>query len=243
MATASGEIPIDNGSATPVSVIVTSLPEQPAKPLFKDTARLTSVAAFIFSVVTGLYATYFSWINYRQSTLETASKLIDQYYQGQEKLATLNPLTQAAYINLLRSELKAVASRAAQSAAQVQGEVDAGTWLGLAQINQYESNWKASTTAWNAAIQTTDEDYVYAFALRGLATVQVLQGKLDDANNSMDLAFRSETTDETQFKRLSRLVCQPPIEQLTPPQRRRTTLLFLGKLRIVHSLVSILILR
>jgi hypothetical protein len=187
----------------PISVVVTSLPERPPKALFKDSTRLLSVAAFIFSLATGLYAAYQTWRTDRLTTLETVSKLIDQYYLGQEKLATLNPATQLAYINLLRSELKAVASRAAQNAAHIQRDIDEGTWLALAQINQNESNWKTSTAAWNAAVQSTNEDYVYAFALRGLATVQVLQGKLDEADHTMELAFKSEASNDVQVKGIS----------------------------------------
>lgn len=153
-----------------VAVVVTKLPEVPSKPLLKDSTRLLALAAFLFSVTTGLYATYQTWISNREARVDAINKLIDQYYAGQETLATLNPQTQNPYINLLQSQLRSMAARTIPHALQVQGDINDGTWLALAQINDNEGHFATAEIAWLAAKNKAQDVPAYTFAMRGLAS-------------------------------------------------------------------------
>src|SRR5258708_5565067 len=93
----------------PIPVYITSLPEKLPKPLFRDSNRLLSLAAFIFSVVTGTFALVHTWTDTREARVDGVGKLIDQYYSGAEKLAALNLQTQADYRNLLSAKQRSIA--------------------------------------------------------------------------------------------------------------------------------------
>jgi hypothetical protein len=174
---------------TQVSVVVTKMPEAPTKPLLHDSTRLLSLAAFVFSVATGVFATYQTWKSSRESTIENVSKLIDQYYTGQEKLATLDVSTQLAYVNLLRSKLRGTASRTVVEATSVRDSIDDGTWLALAQINDNENNLDAAEMSWSTAANNTQDIAVYLFAMRGLASTQLRRGKKAEAQVTIKLAL------------------------------------------------------
>ena len=124
----------------PVSVVITGMPEQPSKPLFKDSARLLSISAFLFSLITGIFAMYQTHQNWQDTTTDSVNKLIDQYYIGQEKLSKLDPINDVAQANFLKALLRGVGTRAVSQAIQVQAKIDDGTWLALAQINDNENN-------------------------------------------------------------------------------------------------------
>jgi hypothetical protein len=157
-----------NDAEKPINVIVSQLPERPPRPLFRDSSRLLALAAFLFSVVSGVYATYQTRNNSIQSAVESVSKLVDQYYDGQLKFAQLNS-TQMGVSNLLRSSLRSTALRAITLANPVSKHIDEGTWLALALINDNENNFAAAKTAWKAAADNTFDATMYQFAMRGLA--------------------------------------------------------------------------
>jgi hypothetical protein len=164
-----------------LNVVVRSMPEKPAKPLFRDPNRLLSLAAFVFSIATGVFATYNTWRSSRETAIENVSKLTDQYYEGQSKLAQLNP-SQQGYINLLRTTLRSTALRAINEASLVKTGLDEGTWLALAQINDNENNFAASQIAWKSATEATNDISVYLFGMRGLAANRLRQGDIPGAN-------------------------------------------------------------
>jgi len=168
-----------------LNVVVLKMPEKPAKRLFRDPNRLLSLAAFVFSVATGVFATYNTWRGSRDAAIESVSKLTDQYYEGQSKLAQLNP-SQQAYINLLRTTLRSTALRAINQASVVKTSIDEGTWLALAQINDNENNLAASETAWNAATEATNDIAVYLFGMRGLAANKLRQGDIAGAQTAFE---------------------------------------------------------
>ena len=178
-----------------LAVIVEEMPEARPRPLLKDTSRLIAVAAFIFSVTTGLFAAYQTYKNDRRVTIETVSRLIDQYYADQQKLIKLNPATESGFIALLQSQLRSTASRAAVLAQQVRSDVDEGIWLSLAQINDAENNLTTAEMAWNTAIRNITEARLYSFAVRGLAANQIRQGKLEEGNKKFQAAVDASLSD------------------------------------------------
>jgi hypothetical protein len=168
----------------PLSVIVTQLPEPSSKPLF------VAVAAFIVSVVTATFTIYETQISSQETTLDTVGKLIDQYYVGQEKLENMDEDTQLARMNLLRSQVQSIAARTFSLAKRVEGIVDGGTWLAIAQINESEhDNLKIAETAWLTATENTKDIHLYLYAKRNLASNQFRQGKTDEAGQSYQAAL------------------------------------------------------
>ena len=188
---------VSTGATTPqpISVAVTSMPDS-SKSLFKDPTRLMSLAAFLFSVITGVFATYQTWRSSRESTIDSVGKLIEQYYAGQEKLAKLDTTTQIGYANLLRSQLRGAASRTVPQALRVQDDIDDGTWLALAQINDAENNFDIAEMAWRAAAKNTRQPYVYTFAMRGLFANLLRQNKLEQAQAAIKTALDAAVADK-----------------------------------------------
>jgi hypothetical protein len=180
---------------TPLNVVVTKMPEQPAKRLLQDPNRLLSLAAFVFSVSTGIFATYQTWKNSTEAVVENVSKLTDQYYEGQAKLAQLNA-SQTGYINLLRTTLRSTALRAIARASLVKKQIDEGTWLALAQINDNENNIDASQIAWAAAAENTKELAIYIFGMRGLAANRIKQGDSAGAEKAFTAAITASLADK-----------------------------------------------
>lgn len=185
--------------ATPIqpaglNVIVSKMPDKPAKPLLRDPNRLLSLAAFVFSVSTGVFATYNTWRSSREATVDNVSKLTSQYYDGQSKLAQLNQ-SQQGYINLLRTTLRSTALRAIAQASLVKTDIDEGTWLALAQINDNENNLAASQIAWTAATEVTHDISIYLFGMRGLASNRLRQGDLAGANAAFDGVIKAALAD------------------------------------------------
>jgi hypothetical protein len=156
----------------------------------KDSNRLLALAAFVFSVTTGVYATYQTWKSSTQTTVDTVSKLADQYYDGQGKLSQLNS-TQAGYSNFLRTTLRSTALRASALATAANSYIDEGTWLALAQMNDNENNLRASQAAWNEAANKTQDITTYLFATRGLGANLLRQG---DGNGAVKAFNRATDT-------------------------------------------------
>jgi len=222
---------------TELEVAITKFPKPPSTPLMKDVSRLLALAAFIFSVSTGLYAAYQSWINYRDSTVESLSKIIDQYYAGQEKYATPNSGTQSGYINLLQSQLRSIAERTVPLALRVENDVGDGTWLALGQINDNEGLFASGQIAWAAAKNHTNESRLYTFAMRGLAGNLAAQGgKRDQAEDAFTAAIDSsleDTVNETKIikeipKRETKLINAIPRYE-RPIEAAATHAFWLGK--------------
>jgi hypothetical protein len=181
----------------PITVVVSQMPEKAATPLFKDSTRLLSLAAFIFSVATGLFTTYQTLQASKKQTIEDVMKLIDQYYEGAEKLSHVNP-SQTDAMNLLQAELRGKALRAITEASSVKKELDDGTWLALAQINLFSYNFDASKIAWNAVLDNSSDLGQYMFASRGLASVQLQQDDNNGAEKILNNAI--ETVMAERFK-------------------------------------------
>jgi hypothetical protein len=160
-----------------VSVAVTSMPPTPDKPLFKDPSRLLAVAALALSFTTGSFGMYYTWNSGEESRVDTLGKLIDQYYTAQEKLLTLNEDDNLPLMNLLRSQLKANASRAYSIATGVQGRIEDGVRLAVAEINDSEFNFTTAEKAWLLAVEKTQDISVYLYGMRNLAKNQLLQHK------------------------------------------------------------------
>jgi hypothetical protein len=175
----------------PLSVVVTQLPAAPSKPLFRDATRLLSLAAFLFSVITGGFAVYQTWTTSRDTTIDNVNKIIEQYYAGQEKIAKLDPQAQLSYVNLVKSQNRSMAARAVALAKRVQNAIDDGTWLALAQINDAENFLAEAELSWSTAIKNTNEMFVYVYAYRGLAGTQLRMQKNDEAAKTIDLVLSS----------------------------------------------------
>lgn len=179
----------DNGEDQPtlsraIKIAISEMPPPPSKPFFRDSARVISVAAFIFSVASGLFAAYQSWQNDRTASIERVSKLLDDYYNKQEAISKLNSSTQSGFISLLQSESRSIASKLVTQALKVRAELDDGTWQALAQINDAEGNFKASEQAWSASIEHTEDGVVYLFGLRGVAIAQTRNGKITEGEKT-----------------------------------------------------------
>jgi hypothetical protein len=161
------------------------------EPLLKDTNRLLSLAAFVFSVATGLFAVYQTMYTRMEATVDTVNKLIDQYYDEQEKLTKMNEEDQIALMNLLRSRAQSTALRMFSLATSVKASIDDRTWQAVAQINDGEGNIKAAERAWLIAIENTKDISVYLYANRNLASNQLRQGRgrEEDANRSYQSAL------------------------------------------------------
>ena len=153
--------------------IVVSLAEAPAKPLFKDSARLMAVSAFIFSLVTGLYATYQTYQNDRDANVERVTKLIDDYFDKQETLSHLDRNTQLAYITLIQSQIRAIAERAVYYANKVQDDLSDGSWQSLAQVSNAEGNFSGAIEAWRQSTLRTRDARLYLFGLQSLGLTQL----------------------------------------------------------------------
>jgi hypothetical protein len=195
----------------PIPVSVITLPEKLPKSLFQDSNRLLALAAFVFSVVTGTFALVHTWTDSREATVDSVGKLIDQYYAGAEKAATLNLQTQSDYRNLLMSKQRSTASRAAALATRVENLLDDGIWLALAQINDNERNFSAAEFAWSSAADHTKDISVYLFGMRGLATNQSYQGKIDSVNQTLNAATKQISSTTIKGGRF--------INMLTPAQK------------------------
>ena len=178
-----------------VEVVVKEMPERPPKPLLKDFARLLSVAAFIFSLVTGVYATYSAWRAKTDAAVEDVGKLIALYYQSAEKIKTINAYSETAYFNLIRTQQRSQAAQAVTKALTVSNYVDVGIWMSLAQINNAELNCAASDKAWRAALSNTSDIMEYSFSLRGAAYNDWCLHKLDDAAALLETALKAVTAD------------------------------------------------
>jgi tetratricopeptide (TPR) repeat protein len=170
-----------------VPVHVTKMP--PPQPLFRDTSRLVAVAAFILSLMSVLFTWHQTLNTKREATIDTINKLIDHYYEYQEKLTKMDATTQVTLMNLLRSRAQSMASSMTRLANRVQGDIDAQTWLAVAQINDSENNFSAAEAAWSTAIRETDDIYVYLYATRNLASNLLRQGRADDASRKYQLAI------------------------------------------------------
>ena len=189
------EVASTNAPAQIIEIVVKEMPERPPKPLLKDTPRLLSVAAFIFSLVTGVYATYSAWSAKTDAAVEDVGKLISLYYQSAEKLRTVNSFTETAYFNLLRTQQRSQAAQAVTKALTVANYVDVGIWMSLAQINNAELNCVASDKAWRAALSNTTDIMEYSFSLRGAAYNDWCLHKLDDATKLLETALKAVTAD------------------------------------------------
>lgn len=179
----------------PVQVVVTSMPERPEKSIFKDSARLLALAAFLFSASTGSYAAYQTWLNGRIASVDRVSKLMDDYYAKQVTLAGLKPSTQIGLINLLQSQSRGIAAKTVPLAITVQEQLDDGTWQALAQINDAERNLKAAEQAWSASIHNTRDIRTYLFGTRGLALNQIRQGKQKEGFANLDKVIQDVRAD------------------------------------------------
>lgn len=179
------------------SVAISEMPTAPSKPILRDSARLLSLAAFLFSIITGVFAIYQSWRNDQLATVERVSKLMDDYYAKQETLAKLNTATQMGFANLLQSQLRGIAAKTVPQALRVRGELDDGTWQALAQINDAERNFRAAEQAWLTSIEQTRDMAIYLFGLRGLALNQIQQGKRRDGDIGFQKAIDEVRSDAT----------------------------------------------
>jgi hypothetical protein len=210
----------------PIPVIVTSLPEKSPKPLFRDSSRLLSVAAFIFSLVTGTFALVHTWTDSRESYVDGVGKLIDQYYAGAEKMATLNLQTQSDYRNLLAVKQRSIALRAVELATRVEKLLDDGIWTALAQINDSEHNYSAAEIAWSSAVDRTKDIALYLFAIRGLATNLSYQGKTDSVNKTLEASLKEIGLEGKDYRFSARLT---PAQQDIESAGVHATQLFLNK--------------
>jgi hypothetical protein len=72
----------------------------------------------------------------------------------------------------------------------LQGDIDDGTRLAVAQINDSEDdNLKNAETTWLTAIQDTKDISVYMYAMRSLASNQLRQNRKVDAEQSYQSAL------------------------------------------------------
>lgn len=84
----------------------------------------------------------------------------------------------------------------------MQGDLEDGTWLSLAQINDNESHYATAEIAWLAAKNKAQDVPAFTFAMRGLASNLFQQGKLDEAEKAMQLAVESSLGDTVEGTRL-----------------------------------------
>ena len=170
------DVPVSEPQQTPtISVIITKMTHSPSTSLFRDPTRLLSLSAFIFSVITGLYAMYQTYQNQKEATMESVNKLLDQYYAVADKITKIE--VDDGRGNLLKSQSRAIAIRAVRQASHVKAMIDDGTWTALAHINDAQNNLAEAEQAWLAGIRNTTQSYFYLYALRGLAVTQFNAGR------------------------------------------------------------------
>jgi len=177
--------------AASIEVIVKQMPEAPSKPLFKDSTRLLSVAAFIFSVSTGMYAAISSRNQHIDSEVEGVGKLISEYYSKAEKIRTVRRYGEEAYyFNMLRSQQRSDAARAVRKALAVRRHIDNGIWMSLAQMNMFEGNWAAAEDAWISALANEPDIGERIFILRNVAKNEAFLQRMPEAEQRLDLALK-----------------------------------------------------
>jgi tetratricopeptide (TPR) repeat protein len=197
----------DGPATTPplpaMPVAVTSMPDPPAKPFFSDPTRVISVAAFIFSVVSGLFAAYQTWSDNQQAAVDQVSKLIGEFYDEDEKLGRLNVATQGGEMNLLRSHLRSLALRAASQAQRVKSLIDDGTWQAIAQINAAENNPSAARQAWLSSVDRTQDPQLKVYGLKNVGVVEYQLGLTTQAeahfSQAIDIANAKSNADHPAF--------------------------------------------
>jgi hypothetical protein len=184
-----------------VEVVVKEMPEPPHKSLWKDSGRLLSVSAFMFSLATGAYAAYSTWTAKIDASVEEVGKQIGMYYQNTEKLKSIDPRTDTAYFNLIRTQQRSQATQALTKALSVARYVDAGLWMSLAQIFTTEQNCAVADKSWRAAADKTTDVGEYSFSLRGIAYTDACLHKLDDAALQLERAVKAISADEVKEPR------------------------------------------
>lgn len=225
----------ETSERTPIPVVVTGLPEKLPKPFLRDPTRMLSTAAFIFSVVTGTFALVHTWTDTRESYVDGVGKLIDQYYAGAEKMATLNLQTQADYRNLLGVKQRSLALRAVELATRVETRLDDGIWTALAQINDAERNYSAAELAWSSAVRRTKDVTLYSFATHGLATNQSYQGNVDRVQKELEAKLKEIGRTDKAYRFATRL---SPAQLDLESASVHATLLFLNKYNDCADVVS-----
>lgn len=185
-----GKAPGEKSPAS-IEVIVKQMPEPPGKPLFKDSTRLLSVAAFIFSVSTGLYAAVSSRNQHIDAEVDGVGKLISEYYSKAEKLRSVSRFgEEATYFNLLRSQQRSDAARAVRKALAVRRSIDNGIWMSLAQMNMFEGNFPVAEDAWISALDNATDLGEQIFILRNLAKNEAFLRRTSDADKALDRALK-----------------------------------------------------
>lgn len=151
----------------PISVVVTAMPVAPKTPIWRDSARILAVAAFLLWLVTGSYTAYSTWKTQKADEIAKVDSMIAAYYSNAEKLKSMDPYREMAYVNLLRTQRRDELAQAMRIAGAIEKSVNTSTWMSLAQIEYHETNCAAAEKAWNAALGNTEDVNEYLFSLRG----------------------------------------------------------------------------
>lgn len=179
-------------------VAVTAMAEAPAKPLRKDSTRILSMAAFLFSVITGVFAMYIAYETQLDKNINSVGKLIDQYFKIHEKLDA-----NSYSYNLMRTQLRSIASRAFNKALSVQDYMDDGIWMSIGQINEDEMLYTNAEDAWLQALKTTPDLHTYLFILRSLAENENKLHKINSSTRRLEDALTAASGAGTEGRKIN----------------------------------------
>lgn len=152
--------------------------EAPKVRFWHDSSRILALSAFLFSVMTGGYATYQTWLTYRDAQISKISNLIDRYYKISEERSKLSPAS--ATFGIMVTEEQSIASQLMRTANSIKELIDDSDWNAIAQIEGSEGLYKYSEDAYTVVIGRQNADYEYWFARRGAGFAQIGIGNDSD---------------------------------------------------------------